>query len=485
MTSKTNLPLKTIYSHGTVGLPMAVYGYPLAIWIPPHYAGTLGLDIATVGLILMFARFTDVVTDPIIGELSDRWRTPIGRRKPWLLIGVPVMILGCFQLYSPSGEVDILYLLLWLTVFFLGATMIMLPHRAWGAEMSTDYQQRSRITAAREFYYLTGLLFAAMVPMVIEIMNDGGVGVGEVFGKMWTDAMGAFTGDIMNATPTDRSALTGPVLTALAWSIAFLLPAAAMVCLIFVKEPEKQITEARVPLKEGIAAILRNGPMKRILLIVLLVHFGESFRNGVSFFFISEIVGIPTIGAAYFFYFVAGLAAIPFWLALGRRIGKHKAFMSTLLTVAAVSTANFFLDFGDYLPFFLLFIVKGFCFGGLHFLPIAMLADVVDVDSARTGGKRAGAYFSIFGFSEKIAIAVGTGSSLFLIGTLGYDASAGVEGSTGLGVLALRLVYCFGPVVFYGLALKLIWNYPLTPARHQQLRERIARRDARLAEKMA
>ena len=89
--------------------------------------------------------------------------------------------------------------------------------------------------------------------------------------------------------------------------------------------------------------------------------------------------------------------------------------MSTLLTVAAVSTANFFLDFGDYLPFFLLFIVKGFCFGGLHYLPIAMLADVVDVDSARTGGKRAGAYFSIFGFSEKIAIAVGTGSSLFLI----------------------------------------------------------------------
>ena len=65
----------------------------------PHYAGTLGLDIATVGLILMFARFTDVVTDPIIGELSDRWRTPIGRRI-WLLIGVPVMILGCFSCTS-------------------------------------------------------------------------------------------------------------------------------------------------------------------------------------------------------------------------------------------------------------------------------------------------------------------------------------------------------------------------------------------------
>ena len=112
-------------------------------------------------------------------------------------------------------------------------------------------------------------------------------------------------------------------------------------------------------------------------------------------------MGIPTIGAAYFFYFVAGLAAIPFWLALGRRIGKHKAFMSTLLTVAGVSTANFFLDFGDYLPFFLLFIVKGFCFGGLHYLPIAMLADVVDVDSARTGGKRAELIFLSLVFQRK------------------------------------------------------------------------------------
>ncbi|GIS20128.1 MAG: hypothetical protein CM15mP120_20440 [Pseudomonadota bacterium] len=80
-------------------------------------------------------------------------------------------------------------------------------------------------------------------------------------------------------------------------------------------------------------------------------------------------MGIPTIGAAYFFYFVAGLAAIPFWLALGRRIGKHRAFMCTLLTVAAVS-ALIYARRWDYLPFFLLFIVKGFCFGGLHFLPM-------------------------------------------------------------------------------------------------------------------
>ena len=86
--------------------------------------------------------------------------------------------------------------------------------------------------------------------------------------------------------------------------------------------------------------------------------------------------------------------------------------MCTLITVAFVSGANLLLDYGDYLPFFLLFVIKGFCFGGLQFLPVAMLADVVDVDAVRSGGRRAGTYFAFLGFTEKIAVAFGTGVSL-------------------------------------------------------------------------
>lgn len=48
-------------------------------------------------------------------------------------------------------------------------------------------------------------------------------------------------------------------------------------------------------------------------------------------------------------------------------------------------------------------------------------------------------------------------------------------------MLALRTVYCLGPVVFFGLAMKLIRSYPLTPARHAQLRERLEHRNTRLA----
>jgi len=141
------------------------------------------------------------------------------------------------------------------------------------------------------------------------------------------------------------------------------------------------------------------------------------------------------------------------------------------------------LDYGDYLPFFLLFVVKGFCFGGLQFLPFAMLADVIDVDAARSGAPRAGTYFAFLGFTEKIAIAFGTGIALNIVRLLGFDPSGGVAASTNIGVTSLQLVYCLGPVVFYGLALKLIWSYPLTPARHARLRETLDRRALRLGGK--
>ncbi len=484
MTTPVVKPVSTsaIYTHGSLGLPLAVIGYPLSIWIPPHYAGSLGLSLAAVGTILMLARLTDVITDPIMGEISDRYVTRWGRRKPWVLLGVPVMMLGVYFLFMPPAGAGVLYLLFWLTVFFLGSTMISLPHRAWGAELSAEYHQRTRVTAAREFYVLIGLMVAAAVPMIIEIRADGGSTVFAVLQGLWSDAIGAFTGDLMDKKPTNRAALTGPVLAGLAWTILILLPIIAMIVVTRVAEP-RFIATRHVPLRDGITHLLRNGPMKRVMIISLLVVFGESFRNAVSLFFIRDIVGIPTIGAAYFFYFVAGLAAIPFWSWLGRRIGKHLAFMVTLLVVACVSAGNLFLESGDYLPFFLLFIVKGFCFGGLQFLPVSMLADVVDVDTARSGGQRAGTYFAIIGFTEKTAIAFGTGFSLNLIGLLGFDAAGGVSASSEAGVLALRLVYCLGPIVFYSLAFYYIWSYPLTPQRHARLRAGIERRKLKLQQR--
>ncbi|WP_421923888.1 MFS transporter [Maricaulis maris] len=469
----------TIFLHGSLALPLAVYGYPLAIWLPAHYAGQLGLSLSVIGLIIMVARFTDVFTDPLMGEISDRGRTRFGRRKPYIALGAPALMVSTWFLFVPHEGAGIFYFLVWLTLFFASATMIQIPFRAWGAELSGNYHVRSQVTAAREFYYLTGLLMAAAVPMVIEIFADGGA-VTEIFVAIWRDITGAFTGELMTRTPTSRAALTGPVLMGLAIAIIIAVPLLSTLILTTVKEPPPAPRE-RVPMIEGFRHLWRNGPMRRVLIIAFLVIAGESLRNAVSLFFIRDIIGIPTIGAAYFLYFISGIAAIPFWLWLGRTIGKHRAFMVTLGFVSVVSACNLLLGQGDYFAFFCLFLLKGFAFGGLQFLPLAMLADVVDIDSARTGGRRAGTYFAVLGLSEKLAAAIFTGLALNIVGLLGYHASGGVEASTEIGVLSLRLVYCLGPIALYALSVPLIWGYPLTSSRHARLHAGLARRVQRKA----
>ena len=87
------------------GLPeYAVYlgSIPVILYLPFVYSKDFGLDLAQVGLILMFARISDVVTDPLIGYLSDRTSGRFGRRKPWIAGGAVLMMISAFQLFNPT-----------------------------------------------------------------------------------------------------------------------------------------------------------------------------------------------------------------------------------------------------------------------------------------------------------------------------------------------------------------------------------------------
>jgi len=434
----------TVLVYGTLGLPLAVIGYPIAIWVIPHYSGALGVSLAAVGTMLMLARISDVITDPLIGMASDRLQTRFGRRKPWILAGTPIMMVGIWMLFVPAPGVGTLYLLAWLTVMMLGSTMIALPYGAWGAELSADYHERSRVTAAREFFVLAGLLVAAFVPFVVEYFGERA---------------------------------TGPVLAALAWTIVVSLPVAVLLVLRFVDEPPLK-GRLRMPLREGLRHLLANGPLVRVLVIILLVVFGEAFRNALSLFFMRDVVGIRSIGTAYLGYFATGLAAIPLWLALGRRIGKHRAFAVTMASVSVFSVSMFFLDRDDYWPFMALFLAKGFCFGGLQFLPLAMLADVVDVDSLRSGGRRAGTFFAIAGMTAKLATAFGSGVSVNLLALAHFDPSGHEGANAAFQLTALAGLYAIVPAVLFTSALYLAWHYPLTSERHAELRAALEARDA-------
>ena len=159
---------------------------------------------------------------------------------------------------------------------------------------------------------------------------------------------------------------------------------------------------------EGQKKILENRPMQIMIGLLLIITMAEAFRNALSLFFMKSVIQADGVGTLYFIYFVAGIAAVPFWLRMGRKLGKHIALAITLITVAIISLINMFFSSETYWLFVCFFIAKGACFGGLQFLPLAILADVIDVETAETGSARAGSYVAFASMVAKISTALGT-----------------------------------------------------------------------------
>jgi Na+/melibiose symporter-like transporter len=124
--------------------------------------------------------------------------------------------------------------------------------------------------------------------------------------------------------------------------------------------------------------------------------------------------------------------------------------------------------------FYALFAVKGFCFGAFAYLPRAMVADVVDVDTARSRDSRPASYFAILGFMTKLATSFGF-LSLPALGLVGFDPRAGAAHDASE-LAWLGVLYAIVPTVLFLAALYLAWTWPLTPERHARLRLGLERR---------
>ena len=155
-----NVSLKTIVAYGSLSLPMGTIGLPIAIYLAPLYAGQLSLSLQMIGAAFLIARLLDFITDPVIGILSDRWRPAIGRRRIWLLLGTLVMMSGVYLLFRPGEGVTIYYFLLAVSLVYFGYTLIGIPYAAWGAELSTSYHTRTRITSSARFFDIAGLIIS-------------------------------------------------------------------------------------------------------------------------------------------------------------------------------------------------------------------------------------------------------------------------------------------------------------------------------------
>jgi Na+/melibiose symporter-like transporter len=132
-----------------------------------YYNQVLGLSGTLAGFALFIALMFDAVTDPLAGSLSDNWKSKLGRRHPFMYASAVPLALGFYGLFSPPDSLGDWGLFAWLTVFAIvtrGAmTLYHVPHLALGAEMTENYQERTRIVAFRQFFGTSGGAMASIV----------------------------------------------------------------------------------------------------------------------------------------------------------------------------------------------------------------------------------------------------------------------------------------------------------------------------------
>ncbi len=432
------LTWKALLAYGALGLPLAALNLPLYVYLPAFYAADIGLGLTTVGLVLFGARLLDTLTDPVIGELGDRTQTRFGRRRPWMVAACPLLIIATFMLFSPGSSPGAVYLFVWTSLAYLAWTMMILPFTALGAELSGDYHERSRITAAREGFVVVGIILAAALPIILGLDAD-----------------------------TQRR----EVLSALAWSMAVLTPLLLLALLIFTPEP-KSIDQKPLAFIEGLRIARRNGPFLRLIAAYILNGIANGLPATLFFLFVGDVLKIgEQAGPLLLLYFVAGIIGIPIWLRISQAIGKHRAWAAAMLWASAIFIWAPFLGEGDLFLFTLVCALSGLSLGADMALPASLQADVVDLDSEESGQQRTGLFFALWSMATKLSLALAIGISFPVLDLIGFEAGGENEPSA---LLGLAMLYGLLPVVIKLAATALVWRFPIDAKEQAERRQRLA-----------
>ena len=428
----------TLFYYSLTDVPVMMSIFPVAVFVPRFYASDVGVPLALVGTYILVTRIFDVITDPLMGYVSDHTRSRFGRRRPWVLLSVPIMMLGIYRLFLPPEGADGLYMLLWLFVLGIGTTMMLIPYYAWGAELSTDYFERTRVTGWRAGAGVIGQLSAQLIPAIAM-------------------AFFAFGG-------------SANVLYLVGITMLVLMPLCVIATVWKTPEPEIQIRSAVSPL-EGLKAMGSNGPFLRLVASFMVSQLGLNITTPLYLFFVADVLGAED-RAIYMLsiFYITNLCSIPFWVWFGGKIGKHRAYLSAFFLIALAHPFYLLLGPGDFWLMTPVTIVTGFAAGGFSSaLPNSMKADVIDLDTLQTGENRAAQFFSAWSFAQKIPAFMGASIAMFGLALWGFDAAPGaVNGEAEL--FGLRFLFSTFPSLFFIGAAIIVWNYSITEDRHAEIR---------------
>lgn len=412
-------------------LPIAANGLPVVVYLPPYYASTLGLDLAVVGFLFFMVRFVDVPLDPIVGHLVDRTNTRFGRFRPWMAGGALVMMIGLYLTFMATPGLSPLRAFTGLLVMYLGYSALLVSHTAWGAVMSDDYHERSRIFGWWQASNLLGLFLILGVPPLAQSLagsDDRSVGV---------HAMG--------------------------WTIIAVLPVAVGWCLWRVRErPRIGGSHHRFA---DILAVIKIPLLRRLLFADLFASLAPGLTGALFLFFFEAARGYSSATAMklLLFYFAAGLLSAPLWVIAAKRFSKHRALIASLIAYAVLQTAIILIPGNNFPIAAVGMVLAGIPAVAPAFLLRAMLADVSDAETLRSGQEKTGLFYAALAAVQKLGYAIPVGLSYAVLAAIGFVPRLGAANAPGA-IDGLMLLFVVPPVVLALIAAAIVRGWPINAA---------------------
>ena len=415
----------------------------VVVFLPALYAEHRGFGAAAVGLIFFLAKIVDMVAAPAWGVFMDSYSTRWGRRRPWLALSVPILMLAVLMLYNPPESVTALYLFGWLALLYFGWDAWSISHTSWALELSRDYDRRSRITGLLQVLVMIGGILISLVPAILERV----------------------------AAPTYPQ-----LASAIGWFMIVVLPLTAIICLFSV--PERKTPDRPHPgFRRGAAILFSNMALLRLLAVNALLTFSTYFVQGLFVFFVSYTLDLgDRIGFILTFLIIGGLLGLPVWLRLAQSWNKHRTMQAAVITGALAPLTLLVLPPG-YLGWAIAaFLVIGLNTSANEFLPRAMMADVCDLDHIESGSERMGLYYSLLQLSSKFASGTGLLIGFSFLTVFGFDPELGLN-NTEEALNRLRYLVVALPVLAYAAVAALLWRYPIGRERQREMRRLIEERE--------
>lgn len=427
----------TLLAYGGLALPLCLAGLPILTYLPAFYAQELHLSTGLVGAVFLFARTWDAVSNVLIGWLSDRFISRFGRRKPWVIIGAPFLMISTWCLCNPPQHATSAYLAMWVALFYTAWAVMYVPYLSWGTELADEYAERNRVTSFRETFTMLGNLFFAVGPLIF----------------------------LKDTAPLRE------VLLLISVTLMLAVPVTVLPLGLYVSDSVRT-RRVKTHLIRDLMGVGQDRVMVRFIVATLIFAIGEGVVNSLLVFYFGVGLQLPNrVFWAIFILYVATLCAMPAMLYVAKRMEKHR--------LLAIGVAIQVLTYGlfavipprNFASVVFLEVVLGIANSAMLVLPTSILADIIDHGHVATGQRRSGAYVAIYNLALKLGMALGVGLAFGLLACANYEPAAAQHTITDM--KNIRMLAFALPCLLQIPVILLYLRHPITRRIQQQLSERI------------